>query len=105
MSTAPAPEVNFDAPTGKPKKTKAKAKKTARAAPAAKSTVQFPGLTRGDCSSACGPSGCAIGTSYCSHPCKGGLQSPDKGKPHLLKNIQKAMSQIDIRLDPKRFQD
>ena len=50
------------------------------------------------------PVGCAIGTAYCAHPCKGGLQSADKNDPVKLKAIQTAMAQIDVRLDPRRFQ-
>jgi hypothetical protein len=98
MSTE-APEVNFDAPVKK-----AKAKKKAKAAPAAKQTAPFPGLTRTACAAACNAKACAISHKpYCAHPTKGGLQSVDQGDPAALKRMQAARDQIDVRLDPDRF--
>lgn len=96
-----AQEVNFDAPVKPAKKTKAKKKAAAKIV---KSALPFPGLTRSACADSCGAKGCAIGTAYCAHPCKGGLQSADKNDPVKLKAIQTAMAQIDVRLDPRRFQ-
>jgi hypothetical protein len=101
-------EVNFDAaPEPAPKKKPAK-KKAKRASPAAKKQpdgVPFPGLTRSVCAEACGAKGCVIsGKSYCGHPCKGGLQAADLTDPAALKRLQLARAQIDVRIDPNRFQ-
>jgi hypothetical protein len=97
-------EVTFDTPVRKPKK--AAAKKTAKKAPnAAKPTEAFPGMTRTVCADSCGAKGCAIGTSYCSHPCKGGLQAGDMSNPALLRKLQVAREQLRVKIDPDRFKD
>jgi hypothetical protein len=95
------PEVNFDAPV---KKKAVKKGKRAAAAPAAKQTAPFPGLTRTACADACNAKACAISHKpYCAHPTKGGLQSVDLGDPAALKRQQAARGQLDVRLDPDRF--
>lgn len=98
-------EVMFDAPAKKKvvkKRKAAPAKKVA--APPSKPSAPFPGLTRTACADTCNAQGCAVsGTSYCAHPCKGGLQANEMGDPAALKRLQSARDQIDVRLDPDRF--
>jgi hypothetical protein len=97
------PEVTFDAPVAKKKVVK-KSKPRAAAARDTRPSAPFPGMTRRDCAAACyAKKVCAISGSYCAHPCKGGLQAADMNNGALLKKLQDARDQVDVRLDPDRF--
>jgi hypothetical protein len=96
-------EVTFNAPVKRAVK-KSKRKTAPARAAAPKSEAPYPGMTHTACADTCNAKGCAIsGSSYCAHPVKGGLQSADKGNPAALKRYQKAVAQLDVKLDPDRF--
>lgn len=96
MSTTEAP------PADKPKRKKKQRKAAPRAAVNAE-TVAYPGLTATGCAKACGIGGCALGTSYCAHPNKGGLQGADMGDPARIECLQAARKQLAKDAADKRF--
>lgn len=88
-------------PPAKPKRKKQR--KAAKPVAAKPEIVTYPGLTATVCAKACGIGGCAIGTSYCAHPNKGGLQGPDMGDPAKLERLQQARKQLAKDAAEKRF--
>lgn len=56
------------------------------------------GLTKSECSAACGLHGCAIGeTSRCSHPCKGGLPIERLNDPAVQAAYDEACTLLGVR--------
>jgi len=87
-----------------------KAKKVVRRARRAKvqepdqADIVYPGLTETLCANACGLDGCVIsGKSYCGHPRKGGLQTPDLGNHQALQRLQQASKQLGMKAMEKKY--
>jgi hypothetical protein len=60
--------------------------------------AEFDGLTISACATACNAERCVIsGRGICAHPCKGGLQGTDKGKPEAVARLAQAKGVLGLK--------
>lgn len=79
--------------------------KAAPPAPVSPGPSYLDGMTLQECATGCGEVGCVLGTSYCAHPRKGGLQARDLTRPEAIERLNAAKTKLGhlvVELDRDR---